>query len=278
MSESEGEAPAMAAAQRGIQSVEVGGQVLRALAHHGAPMALKDLARGAGMVPPRVHPYLVSFGRIGLVVQNEDGRYALGPLARELGLISLQQSSPVHIATPLLAPLAQHIGHTVALVVWGARGPTIVRIEESPAVLFASMRHGTVFSLTNAASGRLFAAYLPAEVVEPMLEEERLEARQAPMQTPGMPRRERVPTWQAFQQVLTDVRAAGVGRSVGEIVAGINALSAPVFGPSGEIVLAITAIGPDGTFDAAVDGPVALALKACAAEIGKRLGARSASD
>ena len=38
-----------AAAQRGIQSIEVGGQLLLALAHHGRPMALKDLAREAGM-------------------------------------------------------------------------------------------------------------------------------------------------------------------------------------------------------------------------------------
>ena len=54
--------------QRGIQSVEVGGQLLKALAHHGRPMALKDLARAADMTPAKAHPYLVSFGKIGLVI------------------------------------------------------------------------------------------------------------------------------------------------------------------------------------------------------------------
>lgn len=44
---------------RGIQSIEVGGQLLLALAHHGRPMALKDLARDAGMPPAKAHPYLV---------------------------------------------------------------------------------------------------------------------------------------------------------------------------------------------------------------------------
>ena len=48
--------------RRGIQSIEVGGQLLRALAHRGRPMALKDLARDAGMAPAKAHPYLVSFG------------------------------------------------------------------------------------------------------------------------------------------------------------------------------------------------------------------------
>src|SRR6188472_404911 len=99
---------------RGIQSVEVGGQLLRALAHHGRPMALKDLAREAGMAPAKAHPYLVSFGKLGLIAQDAaSGRYGLGPLAMELGLISLQQFDPLRLATPLLPALAVQVGHTV---------------------------------------------------------------------------------------------------------------------------------------------------------------------
>ena len=77
--------------QRGIQSVEVGGQLLHALAHVGRTMALKDLAREAGMSAAKAHPYLVSFGKLGLIEQDAaSGRYGLGPLAMQLGLISLQ--------------------------------------------------------------------------------------------------------------------------------------------------------------------------------------------
>ena len=254
-----------AGGQRGIQSVEVGGTLLQALAHHGAPMALKDLARGAGMSPARAHPYLVSFGRLGLVAQQEDGRYALGSLALELGLISLQQSSPVQVATALLPALAQRIGQTVAIAVWGARGPTIVRVEESPELLFASLRHGTVFSLSGTASGRLFAAYREPSRVRSLFDAERAAALAA---------REPVVAWKDFQRLLAEVRATGLGRSVGEIVEGINAMAAPVFGPAGDMVLALVAIGPTGTFDTAVDGPVATGLKQAAAEADKRLGGR----
>ena len=113
-------------AQRGIQSIEVGGQLLRALVHHGRPMALKDLAREAEMSAAKAHPYMVSFGRLGLIEQDRTtGHYLLGPLALQLGLISLQQANPGHIATPLLAELAQQIGQTVAIAVWGDRGATI---------------------------------------------------------------------------------------------------------------------------------------------------------
>jgi DNA-binding IclR family transcriptional regulator len=260
--------------RRGIQSVEVGGQLLRALAHEGAPMALKDLARGADMSPAKAHPYLVSFGRIGLVEQDEaSGRYALGPLALQLGLISLQQSSPVHVATPLLAPLARAIGQTVAIATWGTRGPTIVRIEESPAVVYASMRHGTAFSLTGTATGRLFGAYLAPAMARATLEaERRLTAALPPDDGPGMPPRNPLPSWEQFELQLAKVRRHGISRSEGEVVRGVNAMSAPVFDASGTVVLGITAIGPVGTFDAAWDGPIALALKACGAEISQRLG------
>ena len=89
--------------QRGIQSIEVGGRLLLALAGHGRPMALKDLALAADMAPAKAHPYLVSFGKLGLIAQDSaSGHYGLGPLAMQLGLISLQQFDPVRLATARL--------------------------------------------------------------------------------------------------------------------------------------------------------------------------------
>ena len=165
--------PAPATAQRGIQSIEVGGQLLRALAHAGRPLPLKDLAAAAGMAAAKAHPYLVSFGKIGLVEQDRaSGRYGLGPLALQLGLMSLQQADPVRIATPLIEDLAAASGHTVAIAVWGTHGPTIVRLAESPAAVHVNMRHGTVFSITGTASGQLFAAWL-GDAARPLYEAER---------------------------------------------------------------------------------------------------------
>ena len=68
--------------QRAVQSVEVGGRLLIALGQHAAPMSLKDLAAAADLPASRAHPYLVSFGRLGLIEQDgTSGRYALGPAA-----------------------------------------------------------------------------------------------------------------------------------------------------------------------------------------------------
>ena len=262
-------------AQRGIQSIEVGGQVLLALVHHGRPMALKDLAREAGMVPAKAHPYLVSFARIGLIEQDRlSGTYFLGPLALQLGLISLQQANPVQVATPLLGELARRIGHTVALAVWGTRGATIVRLEESPAAVHVNMRHGTVFSLENTASGRLFAAFQEPAAAHRHLEAERQRRRDSPdAPIAGMPPAPPLPAWKDFEKQLVEVRAHHLSRSVGEVVPGVNAMAAPVFDHGGAIVLALTAIGPAGAFDTRWDGAIARALKASADQVSERLGA-----
>ncbi len=246
-------------AQRGIQSIEVGGELLRALVHSGRPMPLKELARDAGMTAAKAHPYMVSFGRLGLIEQDEaTGHYALGPLALQLGLIGLQQADPVRIATPLIDALARQLGLTVALAVWGDRGATIVRIAESDASVAVSLRHGTVFSLGGTASGRLFGAYLPAAEVKRLLAGER-----------------DAPSWKDFDLLAGDVRRRGISRSEGEIVPGVSAMAAPVFDHTGRMVLAITAIGPAGITDTAWNGVLASALKACGDTASQRLGHRA---
>ena len=106
---------------RGIQSVEVGGQLLKALARSGRRMALKDLARDADMTPAKAHPYLVSFGKLGLIEQDPvSGHYGLGQLAVQLGLISLQQVDPVRLAIAELPALALTMGCTVSAAVFSS--------------------------------------------------------------------------------------------------------------------------------------------------------------
>jgi DNA-binding IclR family transcriptional regulator len=241
--------------QRGIQSIEVGGQLLLALAHEGRPMPLKALAQAAGMAPPKAHPYLVSFGKLGLITQDEaSGHYGLGPLAMQLGLISLQQTDPVRLATAQLPSLAQAVGQTVGLAVWGNRGATIVRTEPGPLPVHVTMRHGTVMSLRGTASGRLFAAWLPhadIRAVEPQLEFDA-----------------------AFECALDAVRVAGIAQAVDAVVPGVAALAAPVFDAAGHLVLSLTAIGPAASFDTRSDGAPARALLDCAASLSRQLGAR----
>lgn len=243
------------AEQRGIQSVEVGGRLLRALADTGQPMPLKELAQAADMPPAKAHPYLVSFGKLGLISQDPaSGHYGLGPLAMQLGLISLQQVDPLRLATARLPELAQALQQTVAIAVWGHHGATIVRTEAAPSLVHMAMRHGAVMGTRTTASGRLFAAHLPRAVVQAAEPGLRFDA--------------------AFQAELARVREQGVSSVDGMAVAGVSALAAPVFDGTGALRLALTAIGPSGSFDVSPSGAAAQTLLGVAQALSAQLGQR----
>ena len=251
---------------RGIQSIEVGGELLRALARSGEPMMLRDLAREAGMPPAKAHPYLVSFSRIGLIEQDETtGRYEIGALALELGLISLRRLSAVRIATPRIAALAGTIDHAVSLSVWGTHGPTVVRLEEPSHPVHIAMRVGSVVALLETATGRAFAAFMPQNTLTAALEDglDRLGVGYNPKRAPKSPK---------VAELLGEVRRRGLARALGDPLPGVNAFAAPVFDHTGRVTLVITAMGPEGTFDAGWDSAIATALHSCAGDISRQLG------
>jgi DNA-binding IclR family transcriptional regulator len=250
--------------RRGIQSIEVGGQLLLALGSRGRPMALRDLAKAADMLPGKAHPYLVSFNKLGLVTQDAaTGHYWLGPTAIQLGLVSLQMLNPVREATPYAEQLAEATGHSVALSAWGNQGPTIVRLVDPIYPLHVNLRTGTVMSLAGTATGRLFAAYLPRQLIEALMKEDY--KRLGPdIAHPLKP--------EQVEAELKEVRQHGLSRSVGYPTPGVNSFAAPVFDYSGNIVLGITLMGSSGIFDPEWTGEQAMAVKNCAAEVSKRLG------
>lgn len=250
---------------RGIQSVEVGGQLLKALARSGRRMALKDLARDADMTPAKAHPYLVSFGKLGLIEQDPvSGHYGLGQLAVQLGLISLQQVDPVRLAIAELPGLALALGCTVSAAVWGSGaggGPIIVRVEEGPRAVNVTMRHGIPASLRHTGTGKVFAAFMPAAQI------------QAALVAQGEPDAWADPT---FEAELARIRTLGLSQVREELIAGISAMAVPVFDGFGRLALAIAAMGPSALLDLDPDGSQAQTLKALGQQLSLRLGAPAA--
>lgn len=244
---------------RGIQSVEVGGQLLKALARTGRPLPLKDLAREADMTPAKAHPYLVSFGKLGLIEQDPvSGQYGLGPLAMQLGLISLQQVDPVRLASAALPALATRVGCTVSAAVWGGEGPVIIRVEEGPTAVYVAMRHGTPASLRHTGTGKVFAAFRPRADIERALAQE------------GLPGALEDP---AFAAELDDIRRQGITRVHEELLPGISAMAVPVFDGFGRLALAIAAIGPSARLDLREGSPQVTALREVGDSLSRRLGA-----
>jgi DNA-binding IclR family transcriptional regulator len=248
----------------GIQSVEVGAGLLRALVAAGQPVPLKDLARLARMHPGKAHRYLVSLTRTELVHQDPaTGHYGVGPLAIALGLAGLRSLDVVRTASALLPSLRDEIGETVLLALWSPQGPVVFDLEESSRRVYMNVRVGSILPLLATATGRLFAAHLPRGEVARLIEAERRAARRAAAAPADAA---------AVQRLLDQTRDAGLAAVRGDLVPGVAALAAPIFDHKGRIAAVIGALGRTEELDIAFDGPVAQRLRRTAAEISRRLG------
>jgi DNA-binding IclR family transcriptional regulator len=253
----------------GIQSVEVGFALLDALATARAPMMLRDLASAAGMSAAKAHRYLVSFQRLGLVLQDAHStRYDLGPAALKLGLASLERLNAVQLARSCMDDLMVHIGQTLAIAVWGNHGPTIVHWQESPQTITVNLRLGDVMPLLTSATGRCFAAHASPAAIAPLLKAEL----QTLAHTRAAPSSDVPRTLAQAKALLAETRAKGLGRVSNTLLPGIAGFCAPVFDSNGHMVLGLVTLGSTASFDDRWDGAVARHLRAAAQRLSKDLG------
>jgi len=254
-----------AARRQGIQSVEVAGPLLAALAAHEGPMMLRDLAQAAKMPAAKAHRYLVSLARLGLVVQDTTGRYDLGPFALELGLAALGRLDAAKPAARAVEELSEQLNETVVLAAWGTYGATFIRIAEPLRAVTVSLRAGAVAPLTISAMGQIFAAHLPKSATEALLKRE-LEANRKGA-TPQAPA-----TREALDTLLDEVRRKGMAMAESAFAPGVNSYAAPIFDHTGRIVFGMAIIGYAGQIGAGLSSPAAKALHEAARGVSAQLG------
>jgi DNA-binding IclR family transcriptional regulator len=232
----------------GVQSIEVGSGLLRALTDADGPLSLSALARAADMSTAKAHRYLVSYVLAGLVSQNErSGSYDLGPLAVRMGLAAIERFDVVRTAGERLGTLRDEIDRTVLLAVWTDAGPTVARIELSRHPVTLAVRVGTAFPLRTSATGQIFLAFAPELVasIDPQVE------------TEGGALRARV---------LRD----GASFVDETFLVGVAAVATPLFHANGQLAAVTTAIGRPGDLDPSPEGPLRRALQTFAAGLEAR--------
>jgi DNA-binding IclR family transcriptional regulator len=254
----------------GVQAVDTALRVLSALVEMGPPLMLKTVAERANMPPPKAHRYLASFCRGGLAERDPaSGGYRLGPLAVRLGLAALRHLHVVNVAAQALGELRDEVGYTVGLAVWGAAGPTFVRFEETNDALIISGRPGSVMPVLTSSTGRVFGAFLPRSITEPMLKKELAGVRHPGASPSSAPRMSK----DDMEKLFARVRELGMAQIKGDLNPGLHGLSAPVFDHAGAIAGVITVMGAAGVIDVSLEGPVAAALRVRAREVSQRMGA-----
>ncbi|WP_084360614.1 IclR family transcriptional regulator [Hydrogenophaga palleronii] len=264
----------------GIQSVEVGFELLDALSQAPGALMLRDLAAAAGMSAAKAHRYLVSFQRMGLVVQDPvSTRYDLGPAALRIGLASLARIDAVKLARERVDALLAETGHTLAIAVWGNQGPTMVHWIEAPQSAAVTLRLGDVMPLLTSATGRCFAAFMghegrDAQRISPMVRDELARLKKLPRNN-ELPLVDVPQSLQEVQALLDDTRQRGLSRVVHSLLPGVAGFCAPVFDAQGRLALGLVVLGSVATLDTEWQGVPATALLRCAQQLSADLGHRS---
>lgn len=242
----------------GIQSVEIGMRVLETLAGLGGARPLAAIVRGCGLSPSQTHRYLASLSEAGMVLQDANGNYDLGPAALKLGLSALARIDLFKVADEKLAQFRSETGATVLLAAFGPAGPTIVRWHMGQPPVVTSLALGSTLSLLNSASGQIFLAFRPE-----------LETRifvQAELKKAGSVSAE------SLAATLAKVRAEGMAHVGGTVIAGLDAKAYPIFDLQGDAVLAATLLSLHGRGERE-NCLAAKRLRAVCEEISQALGA-----
>lgn len=231
---------------RGVQSIEVGGRLLAVLADNEQPMMLKLIAQQADVPPAQAHAYLLSYRRIGLVEQDDNGQYLLGPFALDLAVARMKRINPEQMASHAADELSERTGLSAAVVTWGAMGPVVVSMAEGHQQIHMNTRPGTIYSISGTVTGRVFAAYLPSALI----------AKTAQVQAVASVRKLIVGVVHPLpQSELQRIRSQGFATMKTYPVPGVAAISSPIFDDLGRIRLALTLISSESHL--AADGILA---------------------
>ncbi|MDE1570332.1 IclR family transcriptional regulator [Aquabacter sp. P-9] len=228
--------------QQGVDKIELGLEIAFILARGPEAMHLGEIAKAADLPPSKVHRFLVSLCRSNLVEQDPmDGKYHLGGGAIALGLAAQNRLDAFRLGDQALRALHDATGQNCALVVWGDRGPTVVRRIEPFQPITVSSRIGSSIPVLNSASGRVFAAFLPSSVTRPLIETELASGLKPTIAG-------RQVSLARFERMLGDVRATGLAEALGDLFHGFDSLSAPVFDSAGGVPMALSLLGSAGAF------------------------------
>ncbi|CCN83496.1 putative Transcriptional regulator, IclR family [Vibrio nigripulchritudo SFn27] len=242
---------------QGIQSVEQAFDIIDFFADQKQAISLSDAAEQLEMSKSKLHKYLASLLRVGVVVQDESGNYLHGSKLLELGAKILGRTDIVQTCEPFLHALRQSSQQAAALAVWTTQGPMIVRFLDHPSPVSVNFKIGFYAPVTSSAVGRCFAANLPTSAYESLAKKELNDGSQQ---------------WHAFTESCEQIKAdfVSVREEVNPVIPGAKAVAAPIFDAVGEMTASIILIG----FDSAqpIEQTHLDLISSAAQDISKQLG------
>jgi DNA-binding IclR family transcriptional regulator len=216
--------------------VERAFRLLELLSDSEEGLTLTELARTLQVSKGSIHGLLKTLVNSGVIEQEEERRFVLGPRIYDLAQAYIQRSGLRHFALPAMRRLATQTGETVCLGKIEQKGVRIIECivdQEEQSALHISARRGMRIPL-------LAAATCPC-----VLTSWSVAQREEFLRTHPLPRfTERSLT--DAQQLLArveEVGRSGVSFDYEEYLDGVNAVAAPIYGSGGTLVALLWIVG-----------------------------------
>lgn len=248
-----------------LGSVRNAARVLRAFSGADQELGVSELARRLDLGKSTTHRLLATLAHERLLERDPaTGRYRLGLALYELGTTVTEHVDLHQAALPVLTSLRHTTGEMVHVAVLDGLEVVYVERLESHNMLpiFRRVGHRLPAHLTS--SGKVLLAALPRDVLLAMLDGVRLERRTA--RTITDPRR--------LLRDLDLVAERGWAVNQEEGHPGVVSVGAPLRGPDGRVIAAVSVVGATSRMTAATMRRHTAVLLESADVISRRLGYR----
>jgi IclR family transcriptional regulator, acetate operon repressor len=192
-------------------------------------LGVADIARALSVHKSTASRLAAALERSGFLTRVGK-RYRLGVEVIRLGTLALRSFDLLTTMQPAMEKLSQRTGETVNLAV--PDGGDVLNVAEVPSTYILSSSGGWIGRRTRphaVANGKVLLAYgalTPPRVLE--------------RYTP-----QTITSLDALAAELTAIRRDGYATAVAELEEGLVAVAAPVFGPTGACVAALSITGPE---------------------------------
>lgn len=149
----------MAETSQGVNSVDIAVNILTFVASQNGQARAIDIATGCNLSKSRLHKYLVSLCRTGMLGQNEKGLYCLGSTLLQMAGEPAATRDPVSELNTLLIAFRDTFNHSTGVVVATAAGLVLKHYNRSFRNVDIDFLPNTPVPLDASSAGQIFMSY-----------------------------------------------------------------------------------------------------------------------
>lgn len=203
--------------------------ILRLFSIEQPEWTVDEIAAALALSGSTAYIYVGSLASAGLLVAVKAGRYTVGPAVIELDRITRRFDPLTRASTAPLRDLTDAVELPAVGLVCRLYRLTVICVDQMPhrlPDLAISYERGRPMPLIRGSLSKVILANLPSRQLRRIYD-----ANPQAIAEAGLGN-----DWTAFKLALRHIRKAGVLATFGELDHGVVGISAPVFGPAGDVL------------------------------------------